>query len=244
MAGRMGLAGRINSAVGRRACRSRCYTVPMNVGTFIGRLSEQRLERVFNPYADRCPAHDRADAPGRRRANLRHYLGVLRRRPGAAVWIGRDLGYRGGRRTGLALVDEAHLGVCGARFDISLRRATVGAPVTERTAAAVWQALGRIEQPVACWNLFPFHPHPDRQPFGNRAHDARERDLGRWFLEAFLDLIGPEHLVAIGADAAEALRRFGHDCDAVRHPSYGGQRAFADGIAARYGLASRGAAAP
>jgi len=25
------------------------------------------------------------------------------------IWMGRDLGYRGGRRTGLALTDEAHL---------------------------------------------------------------------------------------------------------------------------------------
>lgn len=201
------------------------------VDAFIRALSRQRLPLVFNPYAERCPVHDRADAPARRRANLRAYLHALQRQPVAAVWVGRDLGYRGGRRTGLALTDEAHLAACGERHGITLRRATVGAPVAERTAAAVWRALETQPQPVACWNVFPFHPFVAGRPFSNRAYTAVERDLGGQFLDMFVDLTRPARLIAVGGDARRALLRFGYtDVIAVRHPSYGGQQAFFNGV--------------
>lgn len=45
------------------------------------------------------------DAEPRRFAMLRCAL----EEPVDAIWIGRDLGYRGGRRTGLALTDDVHM---------------------------------------------------------------------------------------------------------------------------------------
>jgi hypothetical protein len=46
----------------------------MNPTAFVNALSELQLDNVFNPYADKCPVHDRSDAVAARRRNLRGYL--------------------------------------------------------------------------------------------------------------------------------------------------------------------------
>ncbi|MCE0924104.1 hypothetical protein LU673_29495 [Pseudomonas alloputida] len=46
----------------------------MTPTAFVNALSELKLDNVFNPYADTCPVHDRADAVASRRRNLRGYL--------------------------------------------------------------------------------------------------------------------------------------------------------------------------
>lgn len=61
-----------------------------------------------------------------------------------ALWIGRDLGYRGGRRTGLALTDDVHASHHARRWEIQMESPTVGTAVAERTAAVVWGMLDRI----------------------------------------------------------------------------------------------------
>jgi hypothetical protein len=70
---------------------------------FVEALAAFRLPNVFNPYIDSCPEHDLDESPAIRRSNL---VAVIEGAFGVGVetmWLGRDLGYRGGRRTGLAL---------------------------------------------------------------------------------------------------------------------------------------------
>ena len=76
---------------------------------FVSSLRELRFENVFNPYSDRCTVHDVSDAPSRRTGVLLELLEAAAETEIDALWIGRDLGYRGGRRTGLALTDDVHL---------------------------------------------------------------------------------------------------------------------------------------
>ncbi|WP_439952990.1 hypothetical protein, partial [Escherichia coli] len=76
-----------------------------------------------------------------------------------SIWIARDLGYRGGRRTGLALTDEAHLSAhAGLYGQLPLARATRGPAMTERTATVIWQVLRDLRRPIFLWNVFPLHP--------------------------------------------------------------------------------------
>jgi hypothetical protein len=208
-------------------------------GRFVSSLAKVRLPHVFNPYADRCEVHDRADAARLRRKNLELFLEAALERRVEEIWIARDLGYRGGRRTGVPLTDEVHLeGVGRLLGGISLRRATRGPIVAERTAAVVWKVLDRIDQPVVLWNVFPFHPHERNDPFSNRCHTSTEREQALPLLKILLKMFEPERLVAIGRDAQLALKDLGIPVTMVRHPSYGGQAEFMSGLYDLYGVAA------
>lgn len=204
---------------------------------FVSELSAMRMSSVFNPWSDRCALHDRRDAAARRCDNLERVLEAVLNARVETIWIARDLGYRGGRRTGVPLTDEVHLHHAGVLMGgISLERATQGPIVAERTAAIVWRVLTRIGQPVMLWNVFPFHPHEADDPLSNRCHTRSERELTWPLLQALVEMIGPKRIVAIGRDAHLALGEIGVPTSAVRHPSYGGQRDFITGMFGIYGV--------
>lgn len=205
---------------------------------FVSSLTDIRLPSVFNPYADCCPLCDRADAPRRRRRNLETFLEASHDLKVETIWIARDLGYRGGRRTGVPLTDEVHLDLAGQLFaGVELQRATKGPVVAERTAAIVWKVLVHLQQPVVLWNVFPYHPHEPGDPFSNRAHTAAERAVTLPLLKALIDMFKPRQLVAIGRDAEQALNSSDIKVSTVRHPSYGGQSEFIAGVFKLYGVA-------
>lgn len=209
----------------------------MTPGRFIAALAQMKLPGVFNPYADACDVHDRADAARLRRNNLQALLEASLEAKVDTIWIARDLGYRGGRRTGIPLTDEVHLSIAGELFEgVHLRRATRGPVVAERTAAVVWAVLTRIQQPVFLWNVFPFHPHEPDDPFSNRCHTRHERALTLPFLHSLISMFKFRRLVAIGRDAQNALCDLNLPIATVRHPSYGGQTEFTSALYQMYGV--------
>lgn len=196
-----------------------------------------RLPGVFNPYAECCDVFDHADAARRRRKNLESFLEASLDWNVKTIWIARDLGYRGGRRTGVPLTDDVHLALVGQLLGgIELKRATKGPVVAERTAAIVWKVLARIRQPAVLWNVFPYHPHEPDDPFSNRAHTAAEREIALPLLKSLIDMFRPQQLVAIGRDAQQALAELETPVAPVRHPSYGGQGEFMAGVFKLYGV--------
>jgi hypothetical protein len=211
--------------------------------SFTAALAELAFPSVFNPYSDCCPEHDRADAPSIRRRNLERYLEAALAARVDTIWIARDLGYRGGRRTGVALTDEVYLDRAGELLGgIELKRATRGPAVAERTAAVIWGVLAQIQRPVVLWNIFPLHPHEANDPFSNRCHTRAERDATWPLLLSLIRMIQPKRLVAIGRDAGIALADIGVPVEVVRHPSYGGQTEFISGLHKLYGIRSPKAA--
>jgi hypothetical protein len=207
---------------------------------FVAILAEMRLPAVFNPYADCCDFYDRADAARLRKKNLQAFLEAALASKVDTIWIARDLGYRGGRRTGVPLTDEVHLDLVGRLFGgIEFKRATCGPEMAERTAAVVWKVLSRIGQPAILWNVFPFHPHEPNDPFSNRCHTAAERQLTLPLLKSLITMFQPQRIVAIGRDAKMALRGLDIPVVTVRHPSYGGQGEFIASLYELYGVKQR-----
>lgn len=192
---------------------------------------------AFNPWSDLCPDHDLPDAVDRRRANLAHAIDAVAAAASPSLWVARDLGYRGGRRTGLALTDDVSLPRHAALLGLTgLQRATRGPPLKERTAAAIWDALDLIGEPVFFWNVFPLHPHAPGDPMSNRAHTRAEAQRCEPILREIVAVLKPLRVVAIGRDAQVALGRIGITAIPVRHPSYGGEREFREGLASAYCL--------
>lgn len=207
---------------------------------FMLAVTRLRSRNAFNPYTDRCAVHDAPDAPALRRQNLQLVLNAAISAGVESIWIGRDLGYRGGRRTGLALTDEAHLEAHSDLYGrLPLAKATRSPVVAERTARVVWDVLGEIRKPIFLWNVFPLHPYEPGDPMSNRAHTRAERQSASHLIAWLIETLRPRTIVAIGRDAASALEEGGIQPLAVRHPSYGGQREFTDGIANAYGIVVR-----
>jgi hypothetical protein len=209
----------------------------MNPTSFVNALSELKLDNVFNPYADKCPIHDRSDAVSARRRNLRGYLKAAAEIGVDTIWMGRALGYRGGRRTGLALTDEYHLTEMTERYPGSnFKQATVGPALAERTASEIWSVLRAIDLPPLLWNVFPFHPHEPGNPFTNRKFTARERQQVAVLNDILIKWLKVRRVVAIGQDAFNYASRFDVEVVAIRHPSYGGIKDFRCGMSALYDI--------
>ena len=144
----------------------------MDPTQFVAALSDLKFENTFNPYSDCCTVHDRNDAPRQRSQILQTMLESATKRDIDSIWIGRDLGYRGGRRTGLAFTDDAHIRKHAERWEMSIERSTRGELVVERTASVIWRVLSEIENSIFLWNVFPLHPHEPGNPFSNRSHNS------------------------------------------------------------------------
>jgi hypothetical protein len=212
----------------------------MTVNEFVEELRSISLPNVFNPYRDVCAFSDHPASATLRCQNLTFFLEAMLKSGSRSLWLGRDLGYRGGRRTGIALTDEFHLEVLQDTFGIfGIVKATLDANATkERTATEVWKLLCQIKQPVLLWNAFPFHPFDQGEPLSNRRHTAQEFEFCRHILATLIEWLQPTTIIALGADAEAAISNIGYECQRVRHPSYGGQTDFARQIARIYSLPS------
>lgn len=211
------------------------------IESFVHRVSEVELQNVFNPYRDKCRFSDLSDAPRIRKSNLETSLRAAVDLKIRTLWVARDLGFRGGRRTGLALTDEAHLQSFSERLGgVEFQRSTFGPIVRERTASVIWQMVHRVSEPIFFWNAFAFHPHEAGKPMTNRCHTTGERRATGWVLRELLEILAPEQIFAIGGDAKKCLGSLEIDATAFRHPSYGGQNQFVREVEEAYGLDSTG----
>jgi hypothetical protein len=177
---------------------------------------------VFNPYSDHCQEHDLVDGPAIRRANLELLLDAALAQPIDELWVGLELGRKGGRRTGLALTDEGQLAALADYWDIAgLRRATSGPIMREATATFVWKAISMTGRRVLFWNAFPLQCHQPGSA-NNRNHSTSEAKALLPYLQWILAQAKPRRVVALGQKAHAALLRANIQAEYVRHPARNG----------------------
>ncbi len=147
------------------------------------------------------------DGPGARlrRDRLQGYLAALADAP--VLLVGEAPGYRGARVSGIPFTSERQLTGTGP------------AEATATIVHRVLRELGRSGE-VLLWNVVPTHPGTATS---NRAPTRAEVEGGLPFLER---LAAGRRTIAVGR-VAQAVLGGPH----VRHPSHGGAREFALGLA-------------
>lgn len=207
---------------------------------FVSMVRELSFPNTFNPYVERCRQYDKPEAPAIRASVLLDVLQAASEVDIDAIWVARDLGYRGGRRTGLALTDDFWFSAHTKRWGVDVDRPTSGPVVRERTASVVWKMLDQIEDNIFLWNLFPLHPFPEDDTYRNRAHSAIERAAGIKLLLLLISMLRPRRILAIGKDSERALNNERIEVDVwdVRHPAYGGEALFREKISSLYEIGS------
>lgn len=170
--------------------------------------------------------------------NLRNYLAKIRRRRNPPnLFVGEAPGYLGCCRTGIPFTDWEQILRSKHQFLASIQKRMFLAPPLdppEPTAGIFWNFFtkNKLEIPLM-WNAFPFHPHEAGDPNSNRKPTTEEISLGQAFLANLAALFSPARLIAIGRVGERSLRETfpGQAVTYIRHPSFGGKRAFEEGMA-------------
>jgi hypothetical protein len=106
---------------------------------------------------------------------------------------------------------------------------------SEPTATIVWGTLlqhGLKPDQFVLWNAFPWHSFdPRRGMLSNRTPKKSEQAAGLPVIEAFLELLRCEQVVALGKIAAAQLEQLNVNAHCFRHPASGGAKLFRHQIA-------------
>ncbi len=213
---------------------------------FMQMLIQYHSDLVFNPWADYDSGYDISDlAPHIRAANLERYLAL--RLKAKYLFLAEALGYQGGHFSGMAMTSErillgkhpqikpeVVLGQWEYQRTSNPLAQGLSAKVREEgfnepTATVMWGELARHQlspRQAILWNIFPFHPYKKSGLLTNRTPTTEELDEGVLYTKFLLQLIPGLQIISIGQKSQLTLKRYGIECQAVRHPSMGGASEF------------------
>lgn len=187
---------------------------------------------VFNPWRD----IDRLDSLGMHapQARISRLQAHFNCKP-SFLLVGEAPGYQGCKFSGVPFTNEKLI-LDGAIPRVASRNrfTTRERPWCEPSATIVWRTLHKlgIAGDVVLWNAFPWHPHQPSDPYSNRTPSPAEITAGLQILEDIATHFHYATIVSVGRLAQHALSRLSRKCGAVRHPSMGGAKEFAVGLAA------------
>ena len=183
---------------------------------------------LFNPYRGTVEGIDRPDADAIRRENFRQYLEAYTDKPRLFL-LAEAPGPWGCRFSGVPLVSEAQLVDPG--FPIHGHPTSLeNKPHTEYTAKIYWRVLGNWFPHFFTWNTVPFHPYKPDNLLSIRNPRNGEVTGFLPLIQAVVEAVDPERILAIGRKAEFALNRIDIACTYIRHPSQGGAKKFEEGV--------------
>ena len=191
-------------------------------------FSRPSTDDLFNLYRDRNEELDRPGAPQIRRRNLRRYLSRYEERP-PFFMLAEAPGPWGCRFSGVPFTSEKQLAddtfplagePSGAHEDLH----------AEYSGGIYWRVMQPYFPRFFVWNSVPYHPHKEGKPMSIRAPRRSEIKVHTDLLSRLLQVLQPDHLVAVGRKAEYALAQAGRDSVYVRHPSQGGAVRFEEGV--------------
>ena len=185
-------------------------------------------EGLFNPYKDRTDLYDIPGADRIRQENFRQYLASYTEPPRLFL-LAEAPGPWGCRFSGVPLVSESQL--VDPSFPIDGYATSLeDKPHSEYTANIYWRVLGDWFPQYFTWNTVPFHPYKPEKLLSIR--NPRNSEVASFLplIDAVLDAVSPERVLAIGRKAEYALQKIGRTCTYIRHPSQGGAKKFEEGV--------------
>lgn len=189
------------------------------------------LPNTFHPWRDANPDDAPANGPMTRQEHLAaHFAG-----PDVdLILCGEAVGHVGAKYSGIAFTSEGLL-MDGAipRIAKTPRLSLRPKPLREMSARAVWKTLYAhgVHDRTRLWNAFPLHPFRPGDPLSNRTPTSAELRTGLPALEILRDAFPAAQFVAVGLSAHRSLTSLGISHETVRHPAYGGETEFSEGIA-------------
>lgn len=185
---------------------------------------------MFNPWGQSDPMDLDRYTVLTRWEMLQHHFD----RRAKFLLIGEAPGYRGCHFSGVPFTSEALIAEDKwQQFGFPFRMTTRPKPWGEASATVVWRTLHTlgIAEETVMWNAFPFHPFQAGEPYSNRAPTLKELNSTRDILGEVVEHFKGAIVVAIGQVAMATLNRLGMPSHcAIRHPSMGGAKQFAEGL--------------
>ena len=191
-------------------------------------ISVPSRDDAFNFYRDVDESTDLPEGDEIRRANLRSYLDEVVGEATVLV-VGQGPGRRATRFTGVPFTSQAQL--LRPDFPVTGDRSSLGPnPLSDRTASQLWKELLPFYPDLLFWYAFPLHAHRPGAGQTDRTPTRRELDEFGPVVREIHEIMEPRMVLAVGRSARTALENLEIEHEWVRHPAYGGTRAFRRGI--------------
>ncbi|MQW92270.1 hypothetical protein GFH30_03450 [Acinetobacter wanghuae] len=215
-----------------------------NLKSIISDLSKKQFTNTFNPYKDICDLYDVHTANKIRLENLKLYLEYFSTLDSIDLWIGRDLGYKGGRRTGIPFTSENNINSLNSKLNLNLQIVSKEKNLSSEVSAnTIWTMYEKLPKNIFFWNIFPFHPYEKDNQQSNRKYNRLEEEFGIYILTKLINSLNISRIICIGNDSFESIKKLDipdhmiqHH---VRHPSYGGVNIFKNKISEIYNLTDK-----
>lgn len=208
--------------------------------SLINELSDRSFIDAFNPYKDYCEIYDTTKSNSVRKKNLESYLEYFSKLESVDLWIGRDLGYKGGRRTGIPFTSEININNLNSKLGLDLKIESINKVLSSEVSAnTIWEIFNNLSNNIIFWNIYPYHPYNIGNPLSNRKFNKEEEIFGLTILKTLIDSLNINRIVCIGNDSANSLKKIkikNIPISSVRHPSYGGVNIFKKQMAEIYNI--------